>query len=101
MKRPVLAPLCLGLALLAGCAATSKKYSHYDMGQQLRQQGKADEAIAEFRESLNNDEEDPTVYNALGDIQYAKGFREQAIASWERALSKGSTDPAFYAKSLK
>ncbi len=90
--------LALAALVLAGCAGTPKKYSHYDRGMQLRGDGKTDEAILEFQQSLQAEPQDPTVQNALGDAYYAKGFKEQALAAWEKALESGSTDPSFYQK---
>jgi tetratricopeptide (TPR) repeat protein len=91
----------LGLALLAGCSRSPKKYSYYDMGMHLKSQDKIDEAIAEMHKSIAADPDDPTVHHALAQMLYAKGMRDQAVASWERALASGSTDPAFYQKGEK
>lgn len=92
--------LLLG-ACLVGCAHGPKKYSHYDMGMYLKSQNKIDEAIAELQQSEAIDPDDPTVHNALAEIFYPKGQRDQAIAEWEKAIATGSTDPAFYQKGDK
>ena len=98
MKRVL--PL-LFLGALAALHAKEKKYSHYDMAMFLKGQNKVDECIAELNLSINADPDDPTVHNALAEVLYAKGMRDQAIGEWEKAIASGSTDPAFYQKSDK
>jgi tetratricopeptide (TPR) repeat protein len=90
--------LLLG-AMAAGCAHGPRKYSHYDMAMNLKAESKVDDAIVELQASIQADPDDPTVHNALAEIYYAKGMRDQAVAEWEKALATGSTDPAFYQKS--
>jgi tetratricopeptide (TPR) repeat protein len=68
------------------------------MGLVLKGQDKVEEAIAEFKQSLELDPADPTVHNALAELYYAKGLRDQAVSEWEKAIQNGSTDPAFYQK---
>lgn len=94
-------PALLVAALAAGCAHGPKKYSHYDMALYLKSQNKVEEAIAELQNSLTADADDPTVHNALAEIFYAKGMRDQSVSEWEKAIATGSTDPAFYQKGQK
>lgn len=93
--------LLLLLAPALDLGAKERKYSHYDMAQWLKSQGKVDEALAEFNLSINADPDDPTVHEALAATLYAKGMRDEAIAEWEKAMATGSTDPAFFQKGEK
>lgn len=94
--------LAVGLALLAGCASGGKgKGSKYDLGQYLEKQGKSEEAIAAYQQSLQLDAEDPTPREALAAAYFAKGWRTQAQQEWETVLEKSSTDPSFFAREGK
>ncbi len=84
------------LLVIGGCAGNKVKESHYDTGVFLLKSGKEDEAIAAFQASLQADPEDPFVYQALGDLYHTRGWREQSLASWEKAYNFSSDDPAFY-----
>lgn len=85
-----------GIALLGACAGQKTKVSHYDTGVFLLKEGKEDAAITAFQASLQADPEDPFVYQALGDVYQSRGWREQSLASWEKAYAFSSEDPAFY-----
>jgi superkiller protein 3 len=94
---------CLGLALAAllagGCASGGKaKGSKYDLGVFLQKQGKTEDAIQAFQQSLQADPEDPTPRQALAAAYFAKGWRTQAVQEWEAVLAKSSTDPSFFHK---
>ncbi len=99
VRRWIQASLALALGLALGaCAGSARKVSHFDTAVYLLKQGKSDDAIKEFQASLTIDPDDPHVHNAMAEALYARGFREQAIESWEKALGTGSIDPAFYQK---
>lgn len=91
-----LAALTLLLTLSAAQAPAKRKVSHYDNAMYLKDQGKAEEALAELELSLKIDDEDPTVIAAKADLLYAKGFREQAVDAWEKAYRLSSDDPKFF-----
>ena len=94
--------LALMLGLASGCASAGKgKGSKYDLGQYLQKQGKSEEAIAAYQQSLQIDAEDPTPRQALAAAYFAKGWRTQAVQEWETVLEKSSTDPSFFQKEGK
>ena len=97
----IAATLLLALLTAASLQAAKKKYSHYDMAMNLKAQNKIDEAVIELQNSISVDPDDPTVHNALAEIQYAKGSRDAAVLEWEKAIACGSTDPAYYQKGVK
>jgi Flp pilus assembly protein TadD len=93
--------LGLGLAALlaAACASGGKtKGSKYDLGVYLQKQGKNEEAIQAFQQSLQLDPADPTPREALAAAYFAKGWRTQAVQEWEGVLERSSTEPSFYQK---
>ncbi len=93
---------CFALGLLAGCASGGKgKGSKYDLGQYLEKQGKSEEAITAYQQSLQLDAEDPTPREALAAAYFAKGWRTQAQQEWEGVLEKSSTDPSFFSREGK
>jgi superkiller protein 3 len=104
MKFSMYKGLVWGLAALlaAGCASGGKsRGSKYDLGVYLQQQGKSEEAIQSFQQSLQMDPEDPAPRQALAAAYFAKGWRTQAVQEWESVLEKSSTDPSFFQKEGK
>ena len=92
-KGIVLAAL---MAAVTGCGP-SREYSHYDMALYHLKQKKVDQALDEFKMSLAADPADPTVHEALADVYYNKGFKEQGIKHWETAMELSFEDPEKYA----
>ena len=91
----------LGLTACASGGGGKLRGSKYDLGQYLAKQGKSEEAITAYQQSLQLDAEDPTPRQALAAAYFAKGWRTQAVQEWETVLEKSSTDPTFYHKEGK
>src|SRR3954471_11960403 len=78
-----LACSALVFVALAGCAGGAKRRgSKYDLGLYLQKQGKSEEAISAYQQSLQADADDPTPRQALAAAYFAKGWRAQALQEW-------------------
>ncbi len=63
--------------------------AHHLIGVTYHHQGKVDDAIAELREGIRLDEDDPTIRNSLGNAFLAQGKLDEAIDAYREAIRLG------------
>jgi len=63
---------------------------HYYLGQSLKEQGRLDEAAAEFNASIKSDDTNSDAYSALGVTKLAQGALGEAGAAFKQAISLNS-----------
>ena len=61
-------------------------HTHYSLGGVLREQGKLDEAVAEYREAIRLLPDYFSTHNDLGLALYLAGKRDEAIAEYREAI---------------
>jgi serine/threonine protein kinase/Flp pilus assembly protein TadD len=66
------------------------------LGDQLRNQGKLDEAIAMYREGIERHPIWHTLHNQLGVALYRQGKKEEAIAAYRKAIQLAPNAPVPY-----
>ena len=64
--------------------------AHYYLGQSLKEQGRLDEAAAEFKEAIKSDDKFSEAYAALGTTKLAQGATGEASAAFKQALEINS-----------
>ena len=68
-----------------------------ELGELLRQAGRLDEALAEFRKAVESEPESAAAHSDLGSLFAAQGRRDEARSEFERALALDSRyAPALY-----
>jgi len=63
--------------------------AHHLLGVTYHHQGKSDDAIAELRQAVQLQENDPTIRNSLGNAYLARGKLDEAIAAYREAIRLG------------
>ena len=78
--------------------ALDKKYAvpHNGLGHALRNQGKLDEAIAEFKKAIELDPEDAFPHNNLGLVLRDQRKPDEAIAEYKKAIELDPKDARWY-----
>ncbi|HTY63351.1 MAG TPA: tetratricopeptide repeat protein [Acidobacteriota bacterium] len=68
----------------------------FKQGVQLTNEGKYDEALAEFNKALEKEPEQPAIHAAIGNAYAKAGKNDQALASYQKAISLSPNDPDLY-----
>jgi len=66
--------------------------AHNNLGSAFRQQGRLNEALAQFQKALAIDPNDEDVYNNLGNVFFQQKRTDEAISCYQKALA---LDPNF------
>ena len=78
-------------------AAPAQAEPHIELGELLRQAGRLDEALAQFRKAVAVEPENAAAHCDLGNILAAQGKPDEALNEYERALAlDGRYAPALY-----
>jgi len=90
MRQAAIFALLIGFGFLALTACSqdpeAKRVKHFARGQQYLSQGKADEAIIEFRNAIQAAPQYVEAHNALGRAYRQKGWIFDARSAFERAI---------------
>ena len=86
MRRTRLTGL-LAIALLAG-GCHERGQTHLARGNVLQNQGKIDEAMAEYRAAADADPRASTPWLRIGDLLYGQGKKEEAIAAFQQSADR-------------
>ena len=70
--------------------------STFKLGVQLTDEGKYDEAIAEFNKALEKLPDEPVLYAAIANAKSKQGKNDEALAAYQKAISLNPKDPSFY-----
>jgi tetratricopeptide (TPR) repeat protein len=68
----------------------------FKLGVQLTEEGKYDEALAEFNKALEKEPEQSAIYAAIGNVYAKSGKNEEALASYQKAITYSPNDPDLY-----
>ncbi|MCJ7646798.1 tetratricopeptide repeat protein [bacterium] len=63
-----------------------KAFEHYNAGMEASQSGKYEEAIREFKKSLQYNDKIWQTYQYLGSCYYNRGMEEEAVQAYKKAL---------------
>jgi tetratricopeptide (TPR) repeat protein len=77
-------------------AMSAEIQATFKLGVQLTEEGKYDDAIAEFKKALEKLPDEPVIYASIGNAQSKQGKNEEALASYDKAISINPKDPSFY-----
>jgi tetratricopeptide (TPR) repeat protein len=77
----------LAIALLAG-GCHQRGQTHLARGNVLQNQGKIDEAMAEYRAAADADPRASTPWLRIGDLLYGQGKKEEAIAAFQQSADR-------------
>lgn len=69
---------------------------HFDLGVQLAEQGKYEEAIVEFNQALERDQEQPGILARVADAYSRSGKNDEALATLDKALAITPSDASLY-----
>lgn len=69
--------------------------AHYNVGVVLAEKGRADEAIAEYNETLRIEPDNADAHYALGVTYGPKGMLDKAVTHLEAAVRLAPGNPAF------
>ncbi len=87
MKVPILAMvLLLVLAPLLGCGSLSKAEKHFNTGGELYDQGRLEEAIAEYDEAIRLDPQLTLAYNNRAATYVNLGQYQKAIQDYDKVI---------------
>ncbi|NER28338.1 MAG: tetratricopeptide repeat protein, partial [Symploca sp. SIO1C4] len=76
--------------------ASAHTLAHNGLGNALKQQGKLDEAIANYQQSIRLDPNFAYPYNGLGNALKQQGKLDEAIANYRRAIRLDPKNPYPY-----
>jgi len=68
----------------------------FKLGVQLTEEGKYDEAMAEFNKALEKDPEQSAIHAAIGNVYAKSGKNEEALAAYNKAITLSPNDPDLY-----
>ncbi len=77
--------VCLTLVFLQACGGAGN--AHLIRGSRLQQEGRSDEALAEYRKAAKEAPDDPDVHFNMGVVLYLKGDLEEAEREFQQALA--------------
>ncbi len=108
MKKPILilaVLLLVALPLVSACggnggesvAPTGEARQHYNKGVEYGQQGRFDDAIAEYSKAIELDPSLAEAYSNRGDAYRALGEIQRAIADYAEAIRLNPQDAGAYA----
>jgi superkiller protein 3 len=69
----------------------------YQLGNVFEKQGVDEDALKEFENTIDSEQEKPPVWNEAGNIYYSAGAYEDAIASYRKAIELDPTNATFQA----
>lgn len=72
--------------VLSGCGGLSEAEEHYNAGVELQEQGRLEEAIAEYDEAIRLDPQDAVVYYNRGFAYDDLGQHQRAIQDYDEAI---------------
>ena len=67
----------------------------YQLGNVFEEQGTEEDALKEFEASVDSDQENPLVWNEAGNIYFAAGAYEGAVAAYRRAIGLDPSNAAY------
>jgi len=70
----------------SGKTDNEKAFEHYNAGMEASQAGKYEEAIREFKKSLQYNERIWQTYQYLGSCYYNRGMEQEAVQAYKKAL---------------
>ena len=76
--------------------ASTEVKANFDTGLQLAQQGKYDEAVAEYKKALEKDPEQPYILANMADALGRLNKNDEALATYQKAISLKPEDASFY-----
>lgn len=68
----------------------------FKLGVQLTEEGKLDEALAEFNKALEKEPEKSAIHAAIGNVHAKAERHEEALAAYNKAITLSPEDPDLY-----
>ena len=92
----VVALLAVLALALSGCGGLTEAEEHFKAGVKLQEQGRFEEAIAEYDEAIRLNPQNGQAYDNRGGSYFILGQHQRAIADYDEAIRLDPQNPNAY-----